>query len=502
MKIALFLWVCTVALVSCKKDESVISDPVVEAPRKTKLSGADKKWDLLGYGLDVTGNLLDAASVSDAPIFDMNRFAQDYSNRIDVNPTTFGSHRYFGGLSANDFTKEVNNEMSFEAGVSPGTVKPKIEGATKSEDATQSNGSPFLKNFSASISRSKSDANTFMYSSKYSYATYESLYHVKRLRFTGDATMDLLNQYLTPEFLNNLNTYTAEQLVERYGTHVMLDISIGGRLRFDYSGFIENESDMTKKASTLKAGLGLPIFSALNINITASSTKAEMTKSASETRNKEFSMKFYGGTNSGRSITFDQNGNTSETINLASWEQSVNDGNAALIDVGKAVYLYDFIADPSKKAAVKAAVERHIANSQIKELGEAPVHAYYHRGMNVWRYEFSRTNIAYLNDGNWEDKGITFYAMKEQAPGSVPIYESFAPSTQDCTWGQSRETNSYWQPGGVKFYAFPSAQPGAIPIYRYYHHYSGRSHFLGTSPAKPAPQDGWSVDGIVFYAPL
>lgn len=486
-KATLFLLLCATVLASCKKETNSHTETAVTKIHKGTLSGGDGKWDLLGYGLDVTGNLLDASSVSDAPVFDMKRFETDYLNRIDVNTTTEGSNRYISGLSATEFTKEVNNQLSFDAS---GNLK--VEGSSKDTPT---------KTFTGSLSKSTSDFNSFMYSSKYSYATWESLNRIKRLRFTGDATIELLNQYLTPEFLNNINTYSAEELVQRYGTHVMLDISLGGSLRFNYSGFIESETDVTKKASTLKAGLGLPILKAFSININGSKTKEEMTKSFNETRNKDASVKFYGGTNSGRSVTFDQLGNTSETMNLASWEQSITDKNAALIDVGKAVYLYNFIADPTKRAQVKAAIEQHIANSQVQELGEAPVHAYYHRGMNVWRYEFSRTNIAYLNDGNWEYKGDTFYAMKTQVPGSVPIYESYAPSTSDCTWSQDRQTNPYWQPGGVKFYAFPSAQPGAIPIYRYYYHYSGRSHFLGTSPARPAPQDGWTVDGIVFYTP-
>ncbi|MBS7567077.1 hypothetical protein KHS38_21915 [Mucilaginibacter sp. Bleaf8] len=489
-KVALVLWVLTAALAGCKKDEKITTtNPSPPVSKKVQLSAGDGKWDLLGYGLDVTGDLLDLSTVSDAPIIDMEKFEKDYLSRLNVGTTINGSSRFFAGLSAKDYTKEVSKTMSLEAGVNP---RPKIEGAEKN---------PFQANFSASINRNSSDGNTYMYSSRYSYATYESLVQVKRLRFTEDASIDLLYKYLTPEFLDNVRTKSAEELVQRYGTHIMLDISIGGRLRFNYSGFIENESNTTKKTSTLKAGLGIPIFKALNVNITGSLTKEEMTKLATETRNKEYTVKFYGGTNSGRSVAFDHNGNTSETLNIASWEQSVNASNAALIDVGKAVYLYNFIADPVKKAQVKAAVEKHIADSQIKELGEAPVHVFYNQRANVWRYEFNPENLSYLHDGNWVDKGVYFYAMKEQVPGSVPIYEYYAPTTSDCTWGQGRETNSYWQGGGIKFYAFPTAQPGATPVYRYYHHASGRSHFLGTDPSRPTPPDQWTVEGVCFYAP-
>lgn len=130
----------------------------------------------------------------------------------------------------------------------------------------------------------------------------------------------------------------------------------------------------------------------------------------------------------------------------------------------------------------------------------APVYAYYSLSMNVWRFEFNIDNIPYLHDGSWTNKGIYFYAYKQQIPGTVPVYEFYAPSTRDCTWNQNNLSDGYWQHGGTKFYAYPVAMDGAVPVYSYYHHRSRRSHYMGQSAGIPWPQNEWTNEGVIFYA--
>ncbi|PTS99769.1 hypothetical protein DBR11_11580, partial [Pedobacter sp. HMWF019] len=324
------------------------SDSEILSKGNSKLSGGDGKWDLLGYGLDATGDMLDLASVSDAPIIDVEKFDNDYHTRIDLNGTIEGTFGLYVGYSALDYLNDVSNTKSFD-----GKGDVKIAGTEKGKE----------KNFSASLKTSSSNQTTNTYSSKYSYATYEAYQRVKRIRFTGDADMQLLMQYLTPEFINNIATKNADDLVKRYGTHVMLDISIGGCLRFNYRGVVSASSSTQEKKTKVSVGLGVSVLG-IGVNLSPDKSKEEITKITSETSDKEYTGKYYGGTNSGQSISIDKDGRTTENINFSSWQQSVNDKNAALIDVGRAVFLYDFIADPVKKALVKAAVEKHIKDSQ------------------------------------------------------------------------------------------------------------------------------------------
>lgn len=176
---------------------------------------------------------------------------------------------------------------------------------------------------------------------------------MKRIRFTGDVSMDKLKQSLTQEFKNNVAAYTATELVNRYGTHILLDISIGGIIKINYNGNITTESQYDKKLSAINSGLGLGVLKMFNINITGSKTKEEITKTNQEIYQRESKGIYYGGTNSGHTFSIDKDGNTSENFSSSSWQSSINDGNAALIDINRAVFIYEFITDPIKKHRLK-----------------------------------------------------------------------------------------------------------------------------------------------------
>ena len=492
----LYFFLLIPLLWSCKRQNDILpaKTNVPDGKLQTR-SGGDGKWDLLGYGLDVTGDLLNASSVSDAPIFDMTRFTTDYLSRIDVNTTTEGSEQYYGGATAWDYMRDVSSKKSFDIN---GTSNPKIEGAKQDDKTTNL--------FTGSLSVNSSDENKTSYSSRYSYATYEVSQKIKRIRFTGDVTTALLINYLTPEFVNNVATLTADQLVARYGTHVMLDISIGGRLRFNYSGAMLTENDYTQKTSDVKIGLGVSVLNAVGINLSADKSKAQITQVTTATSQKEYSIKFYGGTNSGRTIAVDKDGNTSETINIGSWQSSISVTNAALIDVGNALYLYDFIADPAKKALVKAAVEKHISDKQITL---APQEVYEFSTPKFGRHAYNldpNMYVKYLSDG-WHPNGQPFKAYSTPYNNAVPIYQLYSTQLNDRILCPNPNPGwaGYTCNGQVDVicYAYTTNIPGTVPVYSFRSQGgSGKNayedHYYSTNKT---PYDAsWTNDGAAFYA--
>lgn len=476
-KMACLILAFAAVISGCKKNEMPGSGSGVSV-KKSINSGGDGKWDLLGYGLDVTRDLLDPSGVSDVAIFDMARFENDFRSRIDVNGTTEGTEKYYSGASAMDYMKDVSKQNSF--GISGNATLKEL-------------------NFTGSLTRNSSDQNTIAYSSRYSYATYEVRHKIKRVRFTGDVSLESLMQYLTPEFVNNVATQSADDLVKRYGTHVMLDISIGGRLRFNYSGFMANASDTQKKTRGVKAGLGFSVLKVIGVNLTADMSKEEVTKLTTETRNKEYTGKYYGGTNSGRSISIDKDGNTSENINIASWQQSVNDRNAALIDVGRAVFLYDFIADPVKKGQVKAAVEKHIKDSQKEESGEVPVYRFLHDAIGDYAYTINPNDYAYAQNG-WRSLGTIFYAWPTQKQETTPVHLLINYSQGIHILTANRYAWPYEQNGftyiGVAFYAYLKQVSGTVPVYSLYNAKINK-HAYTTDLNE---YNNWQNFGIGFYA--
>ena len=145
----------------------------------------------------------------------------------------------------------------------------------------------------------------------------------------------------------------------------MLDISLGGVLKFHYSTIAADQINTTNNTSDLKIGLGATIFKTVGININYAATTAQVISVMNSSINKLYTMQYFGGSTSGQTVSFDFNGNPSQTINLGNWESSISVNNCAIVDIGNALYIYDFISDPVKKAAVMTAVQRHIAAAQV-----------------------------------------------------------------------------------------------------------------------------------------
>lgn len=489
-KVAMIL-VVTGTIISCKKIETIQSSANSDLKIKTTASGGDGKWDLLGYGLDASGDILNPNSISDAPIFDMARFENDFRSRMDVNTTTEGTEKYFGGASAYEYLKDVSTSRSFDVN---GNATIKGTNSSTGQPATD------LLNFTGSIKKNSSDQTINAYSSRYSYASYEVSQRIKRLRFTQDVNIDLLVQYLTPQFVNNVATQSADYLVNRYGTHVMLDISIGGKLSFNYSGAITNESDYEKNTKAVKVGLGFSLLKIIGINISTDKTQEEITKIVNETRSKEYIGKFYGGTNSGKSISIDKDGNSSENINIASWQQSITDRNAALIAVGRTIFLYDLITDPIKKALVKTAVEKHIKNSQLNIL-PTEVYEFYNGRANRHANALDPNMHDKYPGSGWGPNDQAFKAYPFSYYSTVPIYQFFSELYNDRILTTNINFNqASYRYDGIMFYGYTSQISGAVPIYQFSLTKGGPDHFYNPDPNAALPFPNWKRDGVAFWA--
>lgn len=439
------------------------------------------------------GDILNPNSISDAPIFDMVKFEKDFKSRIDINTTTEGKENYYGGASAYEYLKDLSTGKSFDANGSAtikGTNNPTGQPATD------------LLNFTASIKKNSYDQSINAYSSKYAYAAYEVSQRIKRLRFTQDVNTDLLLKYLTPEFINNIATQSADQLVNRYGTHVMLDISLGGHLRFNFSGIVLNESDYEKNTKAVKVGLGFSLLKIIGVNISADKSKEEITKIVNETRSKEYTGQFFGGTNSGKSLAIDKDGNSSETINIAGWQQSITDRNAALISVGRTVFLYDLITDPTKKALVKTAVEKHIKNAQIK-LSAVEVYGFYNQNAGRNAYSLDPNMHDKYPGTGWSPDNQSFKAYPYPYYSTVPIYQ-FGSTTYNnriltTNINLNKATYHYDK---IMFYGYTSQVPGSIPIYQFNFPIAkgGPNYFYSSNPNATNSWPGWIKDGVAFYA--
>ncbi|MGE8290656.1 MAG: MAC/perforin domain-containing protein, partial [Sphingobacterium sp.] len=318
------------------------------------------------------------------------------------------------------------------------------------------------------------------------------------IQFTDDITVDFLKNYLTADFKNDIISKSPEELIFLYKTHVLLDISLGGRLLFNYTANISNETTTEKKTSKVEGGLGF-FVKKFGINFKTSKTTEEMKQNFNESRERQMYLKFYGGTGSGRSITYDSDGYSSETINISTWQQSINKDNCALVDIQRMVPLYEFIDNPTKKAQVKAAILKHIKDRQITELGEVPIYGYY--SVSGADHYYTHENSPTIGNGTFVNEGIAFYAFKEPKQNAVPIYVYGYEKARDhyyTTQNSPTINGGNFKNEGIAFYAYSSAGERRVPIFVYYYA-RNTDHYYTTENSPTISGGNFKNEGIAFY---
>ncbi len=502
MKKLLYLFL-VVSLWSCKTQNDIkpIQNKLSVGRSRTFFAG-DGLYDVLGYGIDATRDELDPNSVSLSPIIDATRFATDYASQLpsylSQNNVGVGGSNFYSGYTALDYSNSLTTGKGITVNASGGNAET-IQGASNESSKTSSGGATTTNSlFTASFSKNTTDQTTNAYSSRYSYASAEVYQRVRRWAFTGSVTVNMLMNYLTPAFLSDVNTLSADALVARYGTHVLLDISIGGVLKFNYSTITSNQSITTNKTSDLKAGLGATVAGIAGINIGYTASSAQVTSIRNSNQSSIMTLQYYGGANSGQSVSIDPNGNPTQTINMGSWTASILPTNASLIGIGNALYIYDFIADPVKKAAVMTAVQNHINAAQIA-VNSDPIYQFiYSTGDHFTSGDPNATGGA----KNWQAAGPDFGAFLGQVSGTIPVYLFNYPAHMDhYSSVDPNVATEYtgWANYGIEFYAYATQVPGTIPIYLY-NYPASMDHFTSSDPNIAVKYPGWVNYGIEFYA--
>lgn len=321
----------TSTFTSCKKNDLNIKQST--NPKKlTTQSAGDNVYDLLGYGYDVTGEYASSNSTT-YQVVDIAKIAQAEPNRFvtDLNVTqTSESH---SGSTAEDYSQQLSYSTgaSLTVGAFSGTIDEKFH------------------EFGS-------------LSSKYSYADASLLIKQKRLKF--DAPLSLIKStYLTPVFKSDVNSMTAQQLVTKYGTHVLTDIILGAKLTVYY----RSQTTIKDRALSVKAGAEVKGL----FNIFGASTHITYQDSLINSNfDQTLTYETVGGDGSKGLLLGDMKPLESiQTINIGNWQSSCTRDNAAFIQLGNSatnlILLSDLIDDPAKSTAVKNYIDQYLANKHV-----------------------------------------------------------------------------------------------------------------------------------------
>lgn len=386
----------------------------------------NQEYYSLGTSYDITYNYLDIDATK-YPVVDIAAFLKDNPNSYIINNTTHSSISLISGATAEEYAREF---------------------------AAQTSGSLGISTIICANIKFGSDLHTKnTYTTQYSYGRGDIIKRVKRVYL--NATPSMLQNYLIPEFERDLNILSPDDFVQKYGTHVLLDITLGGRIQFDYKSSILETSSLTEKKSIVEAGLKFAIGK-FGADASNSYTDQEIITTNKKNATWNTIIEFYGGENSGTTYTYDsEKGLTSTGFNLSSWESSVNDENATIIQINedKTYPIYDFIKSSTKKEQIQAAVKRYTQPEEIEIIPVKPLYRLFSPNTRNTFFTSSWDEVKhYQNLGYNLDYGkkhyLQGYVFTEEQPNTVPLLRLYKSSNSNTFFTTSyKEAETYKKKG-------------------------------------------------------
>ena len=335
----LFLFISWVMLIlSGCADEDIIERNSPSFPQSVNTrSAGDGVYDILGYGYDITGPYLDTKS-SRAIVFDTNKLLE--KGLITPYKLEESRFRYSSGKDVIDFTTNMSSSLQMST---PGILK--VIGGASLNIAFGGNSH---------------------YNSDYSFAYCTQQYIDSRYRIS-EADINVLKTCLTKQFIERLSTYTPEQIVEEYGTHVLKDIYLGAKFEVYYMA----KSTSSSKKESINAGLGASLFSLFKMD-----GKFQYDESLAIT-NKEQSLYYFTiGGDPAVGVQGSLNPENSPSIDIGKWMASVKSSTPKFIDVDNNsqsfIPIYELVTDPTKKQTLKAYIDNYIKSKEVCSISLYP----------------------------------------------------------------------------------------------------------------------------------
>ena len=335
----LFLFMSWVMLIlSGCADEDIIERNSPSFPQSVNTrSAGDGVYDILGYGYDITWPYLDTKS-SRAIVFDTNKLLE--KGLITPYKLEESRFRYSSGKDVIDFTTNMSSSLQMST---PGILK--VIGGASLNIAFGGNSH---------------------YNSDYSFAYCTQQYIDSRYRIS-EADINVLKTCLTKQFIERLSTYTPEQIVEEYGTHVLKDIYLGAKFEVYYMA----KSTSSSKKESINAGLGASLFSLFKMD-----GKFQYDESLAIT-NKEQSLYYFTiGGDPAVGVQGSLNPENSPSIDIGKWMASVKSSTPKFIDVDNNsqsfIPIYELVTDPTKKQTLKAYIDNYIKSKEVCSISLYP----------------------------------------------------------------------------------------------------------------------------------
>jgi hypothetical protein len=460
MKKILYTTIILLSFYSCRNESFDLTNTIPQEITSKPISKmpSDGRYDALGFGYDVMGEYLASNSVKPR-ILDMERFISEHPDLYYDPAYTNGYDEFHYGATAKDYLKDITQSCEIKRGF---------------------NTSLFTGTFKANAYFN----NKTSYNSKYSFASVNSIFNLKRLYVL--ASPAVLSDYLTDDFKNKLNTLSADEIIKTYGTHVLTDFTIGGRYSMIFRSTIDKYSDETTKKIAVEAGLKFASGS-IGANVDYNISNDQTIKYSEENTDRTVFITYNGGTTSGASYNLETG---YPTINLSSWQSTINSTHCALASVNwpNTYPIYEFVTDLTKKNQLIAAFNSYISNNQlVDQVDVSPIHEYYSKDHKDHLYTNYWGGLSLVPWTEYKYNNLVVgYIPKDKLTGTLPLYEFYSANSTDhfYTTTNISYVESYWKykyNNIILGYIYTTQIEGTVPLYEYY---SSRcsDHYYSTSP--------------------
>jgi hypothetical protein len=287
----------------------------------------------LGYGYNVLDRRLYNSNdiSSNSPILDASKLAQGgliYRRRISSNEV-----RQIAGSS----TREYQQDLGVTAGAkgSAGLFKASLDSSF---------------NCGKKVSTSESFVKTLI-----------TIGLVKEYVDFSDISTDDLSKYVTPTFRRDIDNpqISPEKLFATYGTHVLLNMKLGGRMELSYK--VKNTRRLSQQDLKASATAAYGAVSG-SVSVSQSKEAKELTESS------EFVASLYGG-----DVTVDIASLPKAQAAYSSWSKSLMGSNPVLefVDTGDAeglanprcmLPIWSLASDPQRRREIEALYNQRLAD--------------------------------------------------------------------------------------------------------------------------------------------
>lgn len=332
-------------LASCSEKELIENhtDPLLHVTisdsTNLELQSANANtYNLLGHGYDATGFFFNALS-GRAKVLDIEKL-------IELHPGSYICH-----YGQTHFSQTV-------IGYSAANLVQRLSERTESyfrPTTDSSKWNMFCGQLSAAFDHST------LTSDKYTYGMYQEFVH--KCSHTYYATMDTLRNHLTEAFLIDIRDKAPTYILEKYGTHVLTSVQLGGKIQVIYKSHVSS-ADVSWQS---QVGLSQAVLYLFGQSMSISSTNEPFANEEQEV---------FAATSGGIRMTPWQGTVMTDTltrsiVNITPWFESLNE-NWSLINVHEdhLIPIYELVDDEVKRTALRSAYNTYFLKSKANLLGQ------------------------------------------------------------------------------------------------------------------------------------